>query len=135
MTHACGLLFDGDIRREVGLMSAISEATGERTLVAACEGKYLDAFGYVKEDFLIVDTVALTHELFSSIGQEVPTFEELKELVKHDQATWDIYKKGITCCVNQCEKSSTTNKVMQYKPTNIAELAGFVAGIRPGFRV
>lgn len=91
-------------------MSALSEATGERTLVAAAEGKYLDSFGYVKEDFLIVDSVALTYKLYASIGQDVPSFEELKELVKGDKETWEIYEKGITCCINQCEKLATTQR-------------------------
>lgn len=56
--HACGhFIFDGDIRREVGLISAVSETTGKRTICAAIEGGFLDEFGYVKEDFLIVDSV------------------------------------------------------------------------------
>lgn len=132
--HSCGvLIFDGDIRREIGLVTAKSETTGNRTLVAAVEGKYLDEFGYVKEDLLIVDAVSLTKELFDSIGQEVPTFEELKKMVAGDQLTWDIYRKGITCCVNQVEKASTTQKAMRYCPQNIAELCALIAGIRPGF--
>lgn len=132
--HACGnLIFDGDIRREIGLITATSDTTGKRTLCAAVEGKYLDDFGYVKEDFLIVDSSHLTHKLFESIGQTVPSFEELREMVDGDKKTWEIYEKGITCCVNQCEKASTTNKVKKYKPKNIAELAAFIAGIRPGF--
>jgi len=132
--HACGhFIFDGDIRREVGLISAISESTGKRTLCAAIEGKYLDDFGYVKEDFLIVDSVHLTYKFFQSIGQKVPSFEELREMIDGDKKTWDIYEKGITCCVNQCEKESTSNKGRRYKPQNIAELASFIAGIRPGF--
>ena len=134
-THACGVLcFDGDIRREIGLISAKSESKGSRNLVAAIEGKYLDSFGYLKQDFLIVDTVALTAKLFQSIHQPVPTFEELKELVKDDPLTWQIYEKGITCCVNQVEKEETTKKVMRYKPKNIGELSAFVAAIRPGFK-
>ena len=132
--HACGnLIFDGDIRREIGLITAVSETTGKRTLCAAVEGKYLDDFGYVKQDFLIVDSSHLTYKLFSSIGQEVPSFEELREMVDGDKKTWEVYAKGITCCVNQCEKESTTNKVKKYKPQTIAELAAFIAGIRPGF--
>lgn len=132
--HACGhLIFDGDIRQEIGLVTAKSETTGNRTLVAAVEGKYLDEFGYVKEDLLIVDAVSLTKELFDSIGQEVPTFEELKKMVAGDQLTWDIYRKGITCCVNQVEKASTTQKTMRYCPRNIAELCALIASIRPGF--
>lgn len=134
IAHPCGhLIFDGDIRREIGLITAVSESTGERTLCAAVEGKYLDSFGYVKEDFLIVDSVHLTYKLFKGIGQPVPSFEELKEMIKDDDKTWEIYEKGITCCVNQCEKESTTNKVKKYKNHNIAETSAFIAGIRPGF--
>lgn len=132
--HACGnLIFDGDIRREVGLITAISKTTGKRTLCACVEGGVLDDFGYVKEDFLIVDSVSLIHKCFKAIGKEVPSFEELREMIKDDKLTWDIYEKGITCCVNQCEKASTTNKVKKYKPKTLAELSAFIAAIRPGF--
>lgn len=134
IAHPCGhLILDGDIRREIGLISAVSEITEKRTLCVAVEGKYLDDFGYIKEDFLIVDSSYLTYKLFNSINKEVPTFEELREMVDGDEKTWNVYAQGITCCVNQCEKESTTNKVKKYKPKTIAELAAFIAGIRPGF--
>lgn len=133
-THACGhLLLNGDIRREIGLISAINETTQKRTICAAIEGSYLDEFGYVKEDFLIVDSVSLTDELFAALGQKVPSLDELKQMVDGDKATWDIYANGIVCCVNQCEKAETRAKVMKYKPKNIGELAQFIAAIRPGF--
>lgn len=132
--HACGnLIFDGDIRREIGLISAISKTTKKRTLCACVEGNVLDDFGYVKEDFLIVDSVYLTYKCFKSIGMEVPTFDELRKMIDGDDKTWEIYEKGITCCINQCEKESTTHKVMKYKPKTLAELSAFIAAIRPGF--
>lgn len=134
-SHACGhLILDKDIRKEIGLIRTVSETTGKSVLCCAIEGIYLDEFGYVKNDFLIVDSVHLTHELFQSIGESVPSFEELREMIKDDTLTWEIYSKGITCCVNQCEKESTTKKVIQYKPQNLAELSAFIAGIRPGFK-
>lgn len=132
--HACGhFIFNGDIRREVGLISAVSETTGKRTLCAAIEGGYLDEFGYVKEDFLIVDSVCLTYKFFKALNKPVPTFDELREMINGDNDTWDIYANGITCCVNQCEKEATTNRVKKYKPQNLAELSSFIAAIRPGF--
>lgn len=132
--HACGhLIFDGDIRREIGLISAVSQSTGKRTLVACVEGKYLDDYGYVKDDFLIVDSVALINECFDAIDEKVPSFDKIREMVDGDKQTWDIYSNGITCCVNQIEKESTTQKAMKYKPQNLVELASFIAGIRPGF--
>lgn len=132
--HACGhLLLEGDVRREIGLISAVSETTGKRTLCACIEGSYLDSFGFVKNDFLIVDSVSLIKECFDSIDQPVPTFEELKDLIKNDKLTWGVYEKGITCCINQCEKEKTTDKVKKYKPKTLAELSSFISAIRPGF--
>ena len=132
--HACGvILFDGDVRKEIGLISAKSESTGKRVLCACIEGKVLDDFGLVKEDFLIVDSVSLTYECFQAIGEKVPSVDELLERVKDDRATWEIYEKGITCCVNQVEKEATIQKVMKYKPKTFAELSAFIAAIRPGF--
>lgn len=134
-SHPCGyLLLEGDIRRKIGLIRATSETTGKSTLCSAIEGNYLDEFGYVKNDFLIVDSVHLTYKFFESIGQKVPDFDELREMIKGDKLTWDVYAKGITCCVNQVEKESTTKKVKHYKPTTLAESSAFIAGIRPGFR-
>lgn len=144
--HACGhLIFNGntrekdvigygDIRYEIGLIRCHSESTGNSVLVACVEGGLLDAYGYVKDDFLIVDVVGIIYKLYKSIGREVPTVGELRKMVEGDALTWDLYAKGITCCLNQCEKPSTTKKVMKYKPSNIKELSAFIAGIRPGFK-
>lgn len=132
--HNCGfLLFDGDLRREFGLISAISQTTGKRSLCVAVEGKYLDDLGYVKNDFLIVDAVGVANECFQSIGQKVPTTEELKNLIAKDNKTWQIYEYGITQCVNQVEQEKTKQKIVKYKPQTVSELAAFIAGIRPGF--
>lgn len=144
--HACGfLLFNGnirekdvigygDIRYEIGLIRCHSESTGKSTIVANVEGGLLDLYGYVKDDFLIVDVVSIIYKLYHSIGREVPTVSELRKMVSGDELTWRMYEIGATCSLNQCEKPSTTKKVMKYKPKNIKELAAFIAGIRPGFK-
>lgn len=144
--HACGfLLFNGDnknkdligygdIRYEIGLIRCHSESTGKSTVVACVEGGLLDKYGFVKLDFLIVDCTSIINELYESIGMKVPTTDELRIMVNGDKATWDLYKNGITCCLNQCEKASTTKKVMRYAPQSVQELCAFVAAIRPGFK-
>ena len=144
--HACGfMLFNGnvretdvvgygDIRYEIGLIRCYSESTGKSTIVANIEGGLLDSYGYVKDDFLIVDVVSVIYKLYHSIGREVPTVSELRKMVSGDELTWKMYEIGATCSLNQCEKPSTTKKVMKYKPQNIKELAAFIAGIRPGFK-
>lgn len=144
--HACGfMLFNGnvretdvigygDIRYEIGLIRCHSESTGKSTIVANIEGGLLDSYGYVKDDFLIVDVVGIIYKLYHSIGREVPTVSELRKMVSGDELTWKMYEIGATCSLNQCEKPSTTKKIMKYKPKNIKELAAFIAGIRPGFK-
>ena len=144
--HACGfLIFNGnpeqkdvigygDIRYEIGLVRCVSESTGNSSLVACVEGSLLDAYGYCKNDYLIVDVVGIIYKLYHSIGMEVPTVSKLREMVTGDSLTWDLYAKGATCCLNQCEKYGTTQKVMVYKPQTVKELAAFIAAIRPGFK-
>ncbi|MBS6954264.1 MAG: PHP domain-containing protein [Enterocloster asparagiformis] len=144
--HACGfLLFNGDnkdrdligygdIRYEIGLIRCHSESTGKSVVVACVEGGLLDYYGFVKLDFLIVDCVSIISNLYTNLGMKVPTTDELREMVKDDPLTWDLYKRGITCCLNQCERASTTKKVMRFSPQNVRELCAFVAAIRPGFK-
>lgn len=144
--HACGhIVFNGnpdqsdvigygDVRYEFGLLRCRSESTGTYTIVANVEGGLLDLLGYVKNDYLIVDVVGIIYKLYHAIGREVPTTNELRKMVKGDELTWRLYADGVTCCLNQCEKASTTKKAMRYKPTEIKELAAFIAAIRPGFK-
>ena len=128
--HACGFcLFNGnprqpdvigygDVRYEIGLMRCHSESTGKSVVVACVEGGLLDKYGIVKDDFLIVDVVGIINKLYRSIGREVPTTTELRQMVTDDDLTWSMYAK----------------KTMKYKPQSIKELSAFVAGIRPGFK-
>lgn len=144
--HACGfMLFNGnerekdvvgygDIRYEIGLIRCVSESTGKSTIVANIEGGLLDSYGYVKDDFLIVDVVGIIYKLYHALGREVPTVAELRKMVTDDELTWRMYEIGATCSLNQCEKPTTTKRVMKYKPREIKELAAFIAGIRPGFK-
>ena len=144
--HACGfLIFNGDnvnkdvigygdIRYEIGLIRCHSESTGKSVVVACVEGGLLDSYGYVKDDFLIVDVVGIIYKLYKSIGREVPTVNELRKMVSNDPKVWEMYEIGATCSLNQCEKPSTTKKVMKFKPKSIKELSAFIAGIRPGFK-
>lgn len=144
--HACGhLTFNGnvrqkdvvgygDIRYEFGLIRCLSESTGKSVLCANVEGTYLDAYGYVKNDYLIVSVVTLIDKIYKALELETPSVTELRKMVADDELTWRLYEIGATLCLNQCEKPSTTEKVKTYKPKNIKELTAFIAGIRPGFK-
>lgn len=133
--HPCACLaYDGDIESDVGVVLCKSDATGNKVLTAVIESGTIDAFGYLKQDYLIVDSIGLTYDIYKEIGIEPYSVNQLLEKVKDDKKVWDIYANGFTQCVNQCEQPKSTAKVMRYKPQNIAELTQFVAGIRPSFQ-
>ena len=133
--HPCATVaFDGDIEEEIGISLCKSEATGKEVLVANIESGTIDAFGYLKQDYLIVDSIGLTYDIYKEAGIEPFTVNQLLEKIEHDDATWQIYADGYTQCVNQCEQPKSTQKVMRYKPKNIAELTQFIAAIRPSFQ-
>ena len=133
--HPCGCLcYEGDIESDIGISLCKSEATGKEVLVANIESGTIDAFGYLKQDYLIVDSIGLTYDIYKEAGIEPFTVNQLLEKIAHDDATWQIYADGYTQCVNQCEQPRSTQKVMRYKPKNVAELTQFIAAIRPSFQ-
>ena len=133
--HPCGCLcYEGDIESDIGISLCKSEATGKEVLVANIESGTIDAFGYLKQDYLIVDSIGLTYDIYKEAGIEPFTVNQLLEKIAHDDETWQIYADGYTQCVNQCEQPKSTQKVMRYKPKNIAELTQFIAAIRPSFQ-
>ena len=133
--HPCATIaYDGDVESDIGVVLCKSDATGNKVLTAVIESGTIDSFGYLKQDYLIVDSIGLTYDIYKEIGIEPYSVNQLLEKVKDDKKVWDIYANGFTQCVNQCEQPKSTAKVMRYKPKNISELTQFVAGIRPSFQ-
>lgn len=134
--HPCAfLLFNGDIREEIGLFRCTSTSNKKSVLTACIEGTMADHYKYLKTDLLIVDVVGLTEAIWKRIGLPSPSNNELERLLasKEGKKAWDIYEKGLTLCINQCEKEGTRNKGKKYKIKTTAELSAFVAAIRPAF--
>ena len=128
------LLYDGNIREEIGLIKCKSETTKKEYMTAVIDGAIAEEYKFLKNDILKVDVVLLIDLIYKRIGLKHHTVTELMKLVKDDKTVWDIYANGYTMGVNQVEKESTTRKVMKYKPRNVSELSAFIAAIRPGFK-
>lgn len=121
------LLYGGSIRREFGLVR-IKDA-----ICATIDGHWAEEAHMLKNDLLTVQVVNQIYRGFQRIGREPPSVNELLKMTDGDTKTWELYHKGCTLCLNQVEKTGTSARVGIYKPTNISELAAFVAAIRPGF--
>lgn len=119
------LLLSSPISEEVGLIKV-----GD---VVCCniDGINCDRYKYLKNDILAVSVYKIINEVCSLIGIDIPTINELSELL--DDKTWEVYEEGLTCTINQADSEWATDLVMKYKPKSIAEMSAFVASIRPGF--
>lgn len=127
--HPCAhLLLDKDIRREIGV---IHTKDGYSAFI---DGGSADAYGYLKLDLLRVTVVEIIAKTFEAIGMPIMTVDELIEKAKDDKKVWELYEKGYTFALNQCEQPKSTERVKRFKPKNIVELTAFVAAIRPGFK-
>lgn len=128
------LLYQGNIRKEIGLIKCKSESTKKEYITCVIDGAIAEDYKFLKNDILKVDVVLLIDKVFKRIGIEHFDVNTLLEKIKTDKKVWDIYAKGYTIGVNQVEKVGSRHKCMRYKPQNVSELSAFVAAIRPGFR-
>lgn len=128
--HPCAhLLLDKDIRREIGIVRLKDDNFG-----AYIDGGTADSYGFLKLDLLRVIVVEIIAKTFKRIGLNVMDVDELLEKCKNDKEVWNLYSRGFTQGLNQCEQPKSTERVKRYSPKNIVELSGFCAGIRPGFK-
>jgi len=133
--HPCAyLIYDGDIRSEIGLIRIKNENSGKNVITTVIDGNVAEKYKFLKNDLLKVDVVLIIHSIYKKIGIIPHTVNELLKITKNNDKVWDIYKNGMTMTINQVEKQSTTKKVQKYKPINISELTAFIAAIRPSFK-
>lgn len=133
--HPCGyLLYQGDIRREIGLIKCKSESTKKEVITTVIDGYVAEKYKFVKNDLLKVDVANTVQKIYDSIGIERHTIKELTDIIAKDKKTWGIYANGFTLGVNQMESKFGVQCCKQYKPTNVAEMTALVSALRPGFK-
>lgn len=133
--HPCGhLLYQGNIRKEIGLIKSKSKSSNKEALCALMDGKWAEDYKFMKNDLLKVSVVEIIYRTYQRIGQELHDVPDLIKLCRGNDKVWNIYKSGYVIGINQVEQSGTKHRVMKYEPKNISELCAFIAAIRPGFK-
>lgn len=125
----CGyLLYDGSIRRQIGLIRI------NDNICCMMDGHWAEEGHFLKNDLLKVSVVKLINMAYERVGMAVPSVNELLAMCPPEDPAWDIYQKGCCMGVNQVERKGTAARCTAYRPRNISELCAFVAAIRPGFK-
>lgn len=119
------LLYSKDVRSEIGMIK-----TPNGKICCILDGYNCDKYKYLKNDYLTVTVWAIIRDVCKLANIQIPSINELDKLL--DDKTFDVYKKGLTCSINQADSDYATNLVTKYKPQNLAEMSSFVAIIRPG---
>lgn len=119
------LVYDKDVSEEVGLVKT------EDGMCCLLDGYNCDKFKYLKNDLLTVTVWSTIRSVYELLDEDVPSIREFNKLL--DYKTFDIYKNGLTCTINQCDSDWASPLVKKYAPKSLAEMSAFVAGIRPGF--
>lgn len=131
----CGyLIYDGNIKREIGLILCKSVSTGKEVITTVIDGAVAEKYKFVKNDLLKVDVWLTINKIFEKINIPTYTVREITKLIENDEATWKIYENGYTLGINQCESNFARQCCKRYKPKNIQELTALIAALRPGFK-
>lgn len=124
--HPCAhLLMNADIREELGIIRV------GNALCVMITSSEADEYKYLKNDYLIVSCWKLIAETFDMINKPIMSIKELLDNI--DDKVWGLYKNGLTCTLNQCDGDWATRLLTEYQVKNLAEIAMFVACIRPSF--
>ena len=133
--HPCAsLVYQGNIRKEIGLTYIKPQGSGEGMICAVMDGGWAGDYKFLKNDWLTVQVVKLIYKVYERLDMEIPSEQELLAMCASDEKTWDVYKKQCTLGINQVEQPGTSARAAVYAPHNISELCAFVAAIRPGFK-
>ena len=119
------LLYDKPVAKELGLVRTKSEK-----ICCLLDGYNCDKYKYLKNDYLTVTVWAIIRDVCKLANIPIPTIKEFDKLL--DDKTFDIYKEGLTCTINQADSDYATELVKRYQPKSVSEMSAFVAIIRPG---
>ena len=126
--HPCAhVLLNKDLRQEYGIVRI-----GDFYCVMMTSAE-ADEYKFLKNDYLIVSVLKLISETFAMIGRPIMKVEELLSAVKDNNEVWELYAKGMTATLNQCDGEWATGLIKRYKPKNLAELSMFISCLRPFF--
>lgn len=119
------LLYDEPVRRKLGLVR-----TKNGKICCLLDGYNCDKYKFLKNDYLSVTVWAIIKDVCEMASIPIPTIRELDNLL--DKQTFDIYKNGLTCTINQADSDYGMNLAKEYCPKSVSEMSAFVAILRPG---
>ena len=125
-THAAGVVItDKPVSEYVPL------ARNDESVVTQFTMTTIEELGLLKMDFLGLRTLTVIRDAEKLIRQTQPDFD-IEKIPLNDRKTYDMFSKGLTYGVFQCESAGIRSVLTRLKPQNIEDIIAVISLYRPG---
>lgn len=125
-THAAGVVItDRPVHEYVPL------ARNDESVVTQFTMTTIEELGLLKMDFLGLRTLTVISDTVKTIQITQPDFE-IESIPLDDAATYQMFSKGLTYGVFQCESAGLRSVLMRLKPRNLEDIIAVISLYRPG---
>lgn len=127
--HACGVLIGRDPLDEyIPLMPT----KDEQLLTTQYDGRFVEAIGLLKMDFLGLKTLSIIKECLDNIKLSRGITIDIDNVAMDDQPTYELFSRGDTTAIFQFESPGMKKWLRMLQPNRFEDLVAMNALYRPG---
>lgn len=127
--HACGILIGKNpLDEHVPLMPTKEE----NIMTTQYDGRFVEAIGLLKMDFLGLRTLSIIKEALSNISRSAGVDIDIENIDFSDKKTFELFGRGETTAIFQFESPGMKKHLRTLKPNRFEDLVAMNALYRPG---
>jgi DNA polymerase-3 subunit alpha len=127
--HACGILIGRDPLDE---HIPVMPTKDENLLTTQYDGRFVEAIGLLKMDFLGLKTLSIIKETLENIKLSKGIDVDVDALPENDPATFELFSRGETTAIFQFESPGMKKHMKALQPNRFEDLVAMNALYRPG---
>jgi DNA polymerase-3 subunit alpha len=127
--HACGVLIGRDPLEEHIPLFPAKEAKLKTTQY---DGRFVEAIGLLKMDFLGLKTLSIIKEALENIKLSRDIDIDIEKLPPDDRSTFELFSRGDTTAIFQFESPGMKKHLRALQPNRFEDLVAMNALYRPG---
>ncbi len=127
--HACGVLISRDpLNDHIPIMPT----KDEELYTTQYDGRFVEAIGLLKMDFLGLKTLSIIRETLDNIKRSKGITIDIDKIPMDDDRTFELFSRGDTTAVFQFESPGMKKHLRNLKPNRFGDLVAMNALYRPG---
>ncbi|MGQ8337390.1 DNA polymerase III subunit alpha [Sunxiuqinia sp. A32] len=127
--HACGILISRDpLTDHIPIMPTKEESL----YTTQYDGRFVEAIGLLKMDFLGLKTLSIIKETLENIRLSKGIIVDIEKIPGDDAKTFELFSHGDTTAIFQFESPGMKKHLRNLKPNRFEDLVAMNALYRPG---